>query len=651
MTSPLTFPLTRPLTYPLTAPLGTVMGQGGGRILDKVPGAAAAWSSASKLVNSFAGTPMASSAGTVTTFSDQIGANTLTASGSPALNTDGINNLQYCSLDGVDDTLALATAIALTGDFTLLMAVGFADETTNQAFIGKNTTSSPYIRYGSSTTILFRNDAATSVTLTLTGSRKITRAFGVWMFKRTGSTIEAFLNGESLGTVTISGTITFDRISKNQNAQWIKGGFGGAAVWQRATTTAEDAIIIADWMPKWASTVYYDAQNGNDNNAGWNAQVPLKTLADARARVWRPNSYNVSAVLSGIFRHDPLFIAQAGTSATAQYDSVVFKADPVNGAWIFGSTNVALAAATLVTGTEYKIAYTAAPPFAAYYIDGNTAADILNDAKITRLVFGTAGALAVGECAFDGTFFYLNIGKSPTGGQAEIPAGTGVDLDDSGVRISKAGFTTDGINACFCVNDGFRPSGSYLTHKNGKARWNNGDSVGPTSITVGQLRVIDFFAIGPGVGLAISGSAGDNYSCHGSLVLYLRCISVQADKAGFDNVLGSTTQIIDCESRYDNQGYWNANLGGVANNETISNLKITRRAGNTSKMFNLESQNADVVVVNGLTLIDEEASAGTYGIVSNLGSNTSLTYSNVSYTGITLAKQLVWNGNGALVAA
>lgn len=599
---------------------------------------------------------MASSGGTVTTFADQIGTRTLTAVGSPALNTDGINNLPFCVLDGTDDTLSMGTALALTGDFTALMAIGHSDETQDQAFVGRNTFSAPYIRLHSTTQLTIRSDTSLVQTLTIPANRLVTRGFDVWMFKRTGSTLEVFLNFESLGTVTVTDTFTIDRIGKNQNAQLIKGGFGGAVFWQRATTPAEDLILKADWVAKWKSTVYYDADNGNDANAGWNALVPLKSLADARARSWRPNPYNVSGILAGIFRHDPLFISTSSSLVLAPLDSIIFKKAPLVRACIMGSTQVSLAGAVVNTGTEYKAAYTGAAPFSAYFVNGSNLADIFDNSKITRLIKGTKGALAVGEFDCDLTFFYLNTGGNPTGGMAEIPAASGVDADDSGIRISKDGFTTDGIDARFCVGDGFRPSGTNVTHKNFDSGWNNGDAFGPTSVTTGLgVFAIDGYGHHCGDMLNTSASPGDGFSCHGSIVTYIRCLSEANDKAGFDNVFGSVVVAIDCESRYDYQGYLNPDTTAGGNTdpirETYTNFKITRRAGNQLKMFHVADPLASTLVVNGLTLIDEEANAGTYGIYSESGSHTALTYSGLVTTGIANDHKVSWNGAGTLVAA
>lgn len=611
-----------------------------------VAGAFAAWSS--RVVNpAFAGTPMPVTGGNVTGYNDQIGTNNLTAVGTPTVNTNGINTNQFANLNGSSQYFTTGSPINLTTG-TIACAWGIDASVSNQAMYGRQVNNATFIRYGSATsnTMIFKNEALTIATLNL--PRKLYTSFMCFVFIFDGTNVTVICNGENLGSVAIGGTFLINGLARNQASNFVKGGHGESIISTQIVTAAQ-AIAISNSMAAglsgangWRSGSYYDATLGNDANYGWNAAEAKQTLATTRTNLWRPGA---DGFITGTYRNDPIFIGVTGQAGTAA-DQVTFTG---TSCLLLGSINVSLAAATLVTGTEYRLAGQTAPTStdALYYIDGT---DPTDDSKIIELVRGTFGLLtftpaaggmpAMGQFAYSGTNLDINVGKDPTAGSLEIPQDN-LTTDNSGVRLTMTGFKVDGINCRFWQSDGYRPSGADCTMVNADVGWNNNDGIGPT----GAMRLVldNIYSHHNGDQIATSASAGDGFSCHGGLVFANNIRTAFNNKAGRDQVLGAVVTDTNGTSYGDNQPFLCPDDG--PSTLVLSNVTFTRLPSNVLNIFSVQDTLASTTInATNITLVDAESNPLSIGVYSSILSKASLTMTHLVTTNVGTPTQ--WNGSG-----
>jgi hypothetical protein len=596
----------------------------------------AAWSSARRLTSGFAGSPAVTSGGNLVSLADQIGSRTAVASGTPAIDTNGINDRQIVMLDGVNDSLDFSL-MALTGDFTIAVAMGLTDFTaSSKALIGRQGFSSPYIRITSPNTILFKSDSATLVTLTMTNP--LQKGFHDIRFVRSGSSITTYVDGENVGTVTnVTGTFTIDRIGKNQTAQWYKGGIGEMIIFESALSSQDGDLLDADMQAAWRSTMYIDPDNGNDSNTGWNTASPFKTFAEVRDGTIRPGA-QIRIKRGTTARRDPIFLGLTSQTGSATRP-IVFDTYGTGDAPIFiGSEQMSGSGWTSVTGTEHKKATTSSMTTrieGVYYVVGST---------ITRLVQGTSGALANGEWAVAAQELHVNVGGDPSGGVFEVSY-QGAIADPSAVRITRDYVTVRNLTLRYWAYDGLRPTGNYTRSEDIDAGWNVNDGYGPGGGSNHYVLRVNSHHNGSGISLL--GSPGDGYSFHGgSSGIIEDSIAAYNDKAGFDHEQGTSVQHIGCIADGNYQNLMILDQAGGTGSWTFVGCTVTRRAGDVPEAVKLLSSTPGNITISNTTITDAEASATSKGLYSPGTATMSATLSNVTFTGF--HQNIDWNSSGTL---
>jgi hypothetical protein len=120
---------------------------------------------------------------------------------------------------------------------------------------------------------------------------------------------------------------------------------------------------------------------------------------------------------------------------------------------------------------EYKIATALASPGASVPMWWHETAT----GAITRLEYGTAGALTTNQARITGGFLHINIGGDPTGaGHVEVSANTAAGLVDG-----RSHLIFQDIEARYSGNDGFsvRNAADSITFTRCAGRWNANDGL------------------------------------------------------------------------------------------------------------------------------------------------------------------------------
>ncbi len=591
-------------------------------ILDTVSGAVAAWSTARQLTSGFTAAPADIAAGAFSLIRDQIGSRDAAASGSPAAGSGTINGLAYAKFDGVNDRLGF-TALALgTGDWTILLAVGFTG-TPVGAMVGRSSSSAAITQAGT-TSLSFYSDSGGPGSIGTTWT--IAKGFHVLRVVRNGAagTIQVYQNGETIGSRTLSGSFTFDQFGVQQASQaWSNMGFGECIVFGRILSASDAAAVEQDMALAWRSALYVDATLGNDGNTGWEPDSALKTIAAARALDLRRGS-RVLLKCGEVWRRDPLLFNRNYQAGTADAPLVIGQYGSGDKPKLVGSTQIT-SPYTNVGGQEYQAPATLTNITGVWAYDGSGA--------ITRLVLGTAGSLTNGQYAYAGGSLHFNVGGDPGTYLFECAQQDAALVDIDGCRPARAYMTVSNLHLVHWPEDGFKFDHDYCTATDLLAEWNGNDGVGGGGLNLYLGQSVSRY--NGGKGRATSGSAGDGVSLHGSTTIIIEDVTcLYNDKAGIDHQETVSATMRNCWLEGNNQNITSASLTGTPGTQVWENCVVVRRPGDHA--YACQFTRSTTHNVRQLTVVNMDGADTTRGIyVSSSGTVTiENTITDGFYTGI-----------------
>jgi hypothetical protein len=531
-------------------------------VLDAVTGAAAAWSTGRKLASAFTLAPADTAGGAFTLIRDQAGARTATALGGPVQGNGTINGNAYARLDGANDKFTFPTLALGTGDWTMLLAIGFTGVPAGPV-IG-STTLATSLSHSSATGFSIRSDSAGP--LTYGTGWAIPKGFHILRLVRTGGTVQLFQNGEAIGTPkTLAGAFTFDEFGAAGSA-WAQMGLGECIVYPRVLTAAEASSVEADMATAWRSAIYIDDTAGNDANTGWEPGSALKTIAAVRPLHLRRGS-RILLKAGGVWRRDPLLFNQTfqtgDASAPFVIDSYGSGAQPK----IIGSTLVP-GPYTLVTSTEYKKTV-ALTNIQCVWVHGSV--------TIIRLVPGTAGALTSGQYAYAGGELHFNFGAAAGGVTVEVAQQDPALADIYGCRPARPYMNVSNIHFIHWPSDGFSFDAANCSARNILSEWNAFDGIGGAAA---NLYVGQSISQHNGKGRATTGASGDGISLHGGTSIVIEDTKLLFnDKAGVDHQETVNATMRNCWIEGNNQNVWSASNVGPVATQIWENCVVVRRPG------------------------------------------------------------------------
>jgi hypothetical protein len=531
-------------------------------LLDAVTGATAAWSTGRKLKSAFTLAPADSAGGTFVLIRDQAGARNATALGTPVQGSGTINGNAYAKLDGTNDKFTFPTLALGTGDWTLLLAVGFTGVQAGPV-IG-NTTLATVITHSSATGFAIRSDSAGP--LNYGTGWAIPKGFHILRLVRTAGTIQLFQNGEAIGTPkALAGAFTFDQFGAAGSAL-AQIGLGECIVYPRLLAAAEASTVETNMATAWRSAIYLDDTVGNDANTGWEPGSALKTIAAVRPLHLRRGS-KILLKAGGVWRRDPLLFNQSfqtgDVSAPFIIDSYGSGAQPK----IIGSSLVP-GPYTLVTGTEYKKPVTLTN-IQCVWVHGSV--------TVIRLVPGTAGSLASGQYAYAGGELHFNFGAAAGSVTVEVAQQDPALADIYGCRPARPYMNVSNIHFIHWPSDGFSFDAANCSARNILSEWNAFDGIGGAAA---NLYVGQSISQHNGKGRAISGAAGDGISLHGGTSIVIEDTKLLFnDKAGVDHQETVNATMRNCWIEGNNQNVWSASSVGPVATQIWENCVVVRRPG------------------------------------------------------------------------
>lgn len=532
-------------------------------ILDAVPGAVAAWSTGRTLATAFALPPADASGGVFTLIRDQAGTRDAAAAGGPAQGSGSINGNGYARLDGIDDKFSFPALALGSGDWTLLLAMGFIG-TPAGPVIG-NSTLTTIVSQNTVNGLSLRSDSAGPLTYGTGWS--IPKGFHVLRLVRTGGTVQLFQNGEAVGTAkSLAGAFTFDQFGAQRSDVWGQLGLGECIIYPRLLTAAEITTIESDMGTAWRSAIYIDDTGGNDANTGWEPGSALKTIAAVRPLHLRRGS-RVLLKAGGVWRRDPLLFNQTYQTGDASAPLVIDQYGSGAQPKIIGSTLVP-GTYTLVSGTEYKKTVALAN-IQCVWVHGST--------TIIRLVPGTAGALASGEYAYAGGDIHFNFGHTAGGITLEVAQQDPGLADIYGCRPARPYMNVSNLHLIHWPSDGFSFDAANCSARNILSEWNAFDGIGGAAA---NLYLGQSVSQHNGKGRTLTGAAGDGVSLHGGTTIVMedvRCL--YNDKAGIDHQETVNATMRNCWIEGNNQNVWSASNTGPVATQVWENCVVVRRPG------------------------------------------------------------------------
>ncbi|HVV27123.1 MAG TPA: choice-of-anchor Q domain-containing protein [Rhizomicrobium sp.] len=579
-------------------------------ILDTVTGATAAWSTGRQLRAAFTSSPADFSSGVCTIIRDQVGTRNASPAGSPAQGSGTINANAYVKLDGTNDKFTFSALALGTGDWTLLLAVGFTG-TAAGPLVGHTTTTTGIV-HSSTTGFSIRSDSAGP--LSYSTGWAIPKGFHVLRFARTGSgaTIQIFQNGEAISTAkAISGAFTLDEFGAQQvNDAWSNAGFGECIVFPRLLTSTEITAIEADMTAAWHSAIYVDDTGGNDANVGWAPQLAVQTIGAVRPLHLRRGS-RVLLKAGGVWRRDPLLFNQSFQTGDVSAPFVIDQYGTGAQPKLIGSTQVP-GPYTLVTGTEYKKTVTLTNVQGVWAYDGTGA--------ITRLVAGTAGSLTTGQYAYASGELHFNVGVNPSSYTLECAQQDGALADIDGCRPARPYMNVSNLHLIHWPEDGLLFDADNCQARNILAEWNASDGIGGAAL---NLYLGQSTSQHNGKGRVLSGSPGDGVSLHGGSTVVIEDVkSLYNDKAGIDHQETVTATMRNCWIEGSNQNIWGAvNTGPVAT-QTWENCVVVRRPGDY--VHACQFVRSTTHVVRHLTIVNMDVASNYRGINVNSTGNVTI---------------------------
>lgn len=565
-------------------------------ILDTVTGAAAAWSTGRQLIGGFSAAPADFAAGACTLLRDQIGSRNATPAGVPAQGNGTINGNAYVRLNGTSNKFTFPALALGTGDWTMLLAVGFTGVPAGPV-VG-NTGTATGIVHSSATNLAVRSDSTGP--LNYGTSWAIPKGFHVLRLARTGAaaTIQIFQNGEAVGTgaaKAINGAFTFDEFGAQRASDaWAAAGLGECIVFPRLLNAAEIAAIEADMAAAWRSAIYIDNAGGNDANTGWEPGSPLQTIAAVRPLHLRRGS-RVLLKAGGVWRRDPLLFNQSFQTGAAGAPFVIDKYGSGAAPKIIGSTLVP-GPYTLVTGTEYKKTVT---------LTNLQCAWVHGSVTVIRLVPGMAGSLAPGQYAYSGGELHFNFGASAGGVTLECAEQDPALADINGCRPARPYMSVNNLQLIHWPEDGLSFDADNCEARNILAEWNASDGIGgaAANLYLGQST-----SQRNGRGRALTGPAGDGVSLHGGTTVVMEDVKcLYNDKAGIDHQETVNATMRNCWIEGSNQNIWTASSVGPVATQTWENCVVVRRPGDHALACQLGR--STIHVVRHLTVVNmDEAS-------------------------------------------
>lgn len=615
-------------------------------IIDQLSAApTGAWSSR-KLSSGFAGTPLTSSAGTITKYSDQIASNDLTAVGSPALDTGGINTNNFSTMNGTSNSYTMGSSIVCTADFDVWAAIGgIAANPTSRAFLGRAGNAGPYLRVQGSTGILIssRSDAGSNADITPTANYK--KGFHVWRWTRIGSTLTAYIDGVSQGTATVSGTCTFNTVGLNNVSAFLSGGFGEMLFYNGSTLGSTDAgILLPNMLAAWKSPVYVDSVAGNNTNAGWNSATALADFTDMCTLAFTPGQkFFVNS--GSTYVRKQIFVAQSNANGSSTSPITID---------IYGGTTPALldGAEALTSGwtnvlgdvwahTGVSTGFGGANSPCCWLIDGTTTFRFTS-------IGAVYGSLTQGQSAVLTTTLQICMptaytGLSPNSYTIKHAASIASQSDDN-LHFSNTFWTVNNIKSMYSAGDGLRINGNGC-NANSTIAWYNGQDghgYGLSGAAVTTCTTCD--SQFNGAGLALSGTAGDGFSAHGpSIVTLISCTASNNDKSSFNHEEATTIVQTNCIGLGSNLAL---NLLDQPGSDTPGNWTITggsysRRSG-SSILYVVGALSSDhtggsgsaggaTMTFSGVTLIDPENANNTIGYYAPSTSYVDVTATNTTF--------------------
>ncbi len=536
-------------------------------ILDTVSGAVAAWSTARQLASGFTAAPADIPAGIFSLIRDQVGSRDASASGSPAAGSGTINGHAYAKFDGTNDRFGFTSLALGTGDWTLLMAVGFTGAPVG-AMVGRSS-SSTAISQAATTSLSLYSDSGGPGSIGTTWT--IAKGFHVLRIVRDGTagTIQVYQNGEALGSRLLSGSFTFDQFGVQQASQaWSKMGFGECIVFGRILSASDAAAVEQDMASAWRSAVYVDATLGNDANTGWEPGSALRTIAAARSLDLRRGS-QVLLKSGEIWRRDPLLFNRNYQAGTADSPLVIGQYGSGEKPKLIGSTQI-VGPYTNVGGQEYQAVATLTNLTGVWSYDGSGA--------ITRLTLGTAGSLANGQYAYAAGNLHFNVGGDPSAYLFECAQQDAALADIDGCRPARTYMTVSGLHLIHWPEDGFRFDHDYCTATDLLTEWNGNDGIGGGALNLYLGQSVSRH--NGGKGRATSGSAGDGVSLHGATTIVIEDVSCfYNDKAGIDHQETVSATMRNCWLEGNNQNITSASLTGTPGSQIWENCVVVRRPG------------------------------------------------------------------------
>lgn len=649
-------------TSQASSPTATVTAGGVTPILDTLGSLpVSAWSSR-VLKSSFVGTPMPNTTGIVTGFNDQVGTNNLSSVGSPSVNANGVGvdsvgtGQAFCNMNGTSQKLSMGSTVVFAGDFDIWCAiVGDVTNPTSQGLMGHNGFAGSYIRVHSAinNNMAFRNDAGTSVELALASNYR--RGSHVYRFSRSGSTITVYLDGVTMGTVTLAGTMTLDMLGSTQNGNWLKGGVCEFMYYNGSILGSTDAgLLLTNMTSVWRSSLYYDPVSGNDANSGVNSAEALATLAYMRSGVFHPGQQH--RLLAGsTFRRDPLFIAQSNADGSQASPITVDKYGPGALPLILGSEQFT-SGWTQVLGDVWNItggagSSGAVSPACWIISGGNTYRQTSTGA--------TFGLLTQGQSAVSGTTLQICMptaltGVSPNSCVVEHAQSLSGQGDDN-IHASNVWWTFSNLKTMYSTGDGCRLNGAGSAASSVVAWYNSQDGHGQgndgSQITVLTSCDSQFNGSGDTTG----GSDGDGFSSHGSSkTTFVSCTANSNDKSSFNHEESTTIVQTNCTGLNANlplnyldqpgtnpPGTWTI-TGGTYKCKPGSSITYVLGALSSNHVGGAGANGGGVINLSGVTL-DTNGSGGACIF------SPSTSYVNVAAVGCTLVgTQQSWSGHGTI---
>jgi hypothetical protein len=592
----------------LASPRSKVTGVNMTFILDTVTGASAAWSTGRGLITSFVAAPADFAGGACTLIRDQISTRDATPAGAPVQGTGTINGNAYVRLDGTNDKFTFAALALGTGDWTMLLAVGFTGVPAGP-IVGRTTTTTGIV-HSSATNFAIRSDSAGP--LNYATSWTIPKGFHILRLARAGTaaTIQIFQNGEAVGTgpKAINGAFTFDEFGAQRLSDaWATAGMGECIIFPRLLTATEITAIETDMAAAWRSAIYIDTA-GNDANTGWEPGSALQTIAAVRPLHLRRGS-RVLLKAGGVWRRDPLLFNQSFQTGDVSAPFVIDKYGSGALPKIIGSTLVP-GPYTLVTGTEYKKVVTLTN-LQCVWVHGSV--------TVIRMVPGTAGSLTSGQYAYTGGELHFNFGASAGGVTLECAQQDPALADINGCRPARPYMNVNNLQLIHWPADGFSFDAANCQARNILAEWNASDGIGgaATNLYLGQST-----SQRNGKGRALTGPAGDGVSLHGGTTLVMEDVKcLYNDKAGIDHQETVNATMRNCWIEGSNQNLWTASSVGPVATQTWENCVVVRRPGDHT--LSCQFGRTTTHVVRHLTIVNMDVASNFRAInVNGTGSVT-----------------------------